>query len=81
MQQMLRFDFDRYQEEIGDGKSLLDPTVICVPRGMIFSMFDFGKQKLISLGTPIPPALVLWREGVSRFSLQPSSPMEIESEF
>ncbi|KXG51850.1 uncharacterized protein PGRI_092430 [Penicillium griseofulvum] len=61
MQQMLRFDFDRYQEEIGDGKSLLDPTVICVPRG-----------------TPIPPALVLWREGVSRFSLQPSSPMEIE---
>ncbi|OQD62337.1 hypothetical protein PENPOL_c012G10229 [Penicillium polonicum] len=61
MQQMLRFDFDRYQEEIGDGKALLDPTVICVPRG-----------------TPIPSALVLWREGMSRFSLQPSSPMEIE---
>ncbi|KAJ5528554.1 hypothetical protein N7527_001947 [Penicillium freii] len=61
MQQMLRFDFDRYQEEIGDGKALLDPTVICVPRG-----------------TPIPSALVLWREGLSRFSLQPSSPMEIE---
>ncbi|OQE26985.1 hypothetical protein PENFLA_c006G07687 [Penicillium flavigenum] len=61
MQQMLRFDFERYQEEIADGKCLMDPTVICVPRG-----------------TPIPPALVLWREGVSRFSLQPSSPMEIE---
>ncbi|KAJ9488770.1 hypothetical protein VN97_g4526 [Penicillium thymicola] len=61
MQQMLRFDFDRYQEEISDGKALLDPTVICVPRG-----------------TPIPSALVLWREGMSRFSLQPSSPMEIE---
>ncbi|CAI7595954.1 unnamed protein product [Penicillium glandicola] len=61
MQQMLRFDFDRYQEEIGDGKCLMDPTVICVPRG-----------------TPIPPALVLWREGASRFSLQPSKPMEIE---
>ncbi|KAJ6140217.1 hypothetical protein N7471_006703 [Penicillium samsonianum] len=61
MQQMLRFDFERYQEEIGDGKSLMDPTVICVPRG-----------------TPIPSALVLWREGMSRFSLQPSSPMEIE---
>ncbi|OQE35221.1 hypothetical protein PENCOP_c014G04119 [Penicillium coprophilum] len=61
MQQMLRFDFERYLEEIGDGKSVLDPTVICVPRG-----------------TPIPSALVLWREGVSRFSLQPSSPMEIE---
>ncbi|KAJ6185110.1 hypothetical protein N7519_006411 [Penicillium mononematosum] len=61
MQQMLRFDFERYQEEIADGKCLMDPTVICVPRG-----------------TPIPPALILWREGVSRFSLQPSSPMEIE---
>ncbi|CAI7663656.1 unnamed protein product [Penicillium palitans] len=61
MQQMLRFDFDRYQEEIGDGKALTDPTVICIPRG-----------------TPIPSALVLWREGMSRFSLQPSSPMEIE---
>ncbi|KAJ5251059.1 hypothetical protein N7489_001469 [Penicillium chrysogenum] len=61
MQQMLRFDFERYQEEIADGKCLMDPTVICVPRG-----------------TPIPSALVLWREGVSRFSLQPSSPMEIE---
>ncbi|KAJ5177397.1 uncharacterized protein N7500_000096 [Penicillium coprophilum] len=61
MQQMLRFDFERYLEEIGDGKSVLDPTVFCVPRG-----------------TPIPSALVLWREGVSRFSLQPSSPMEIE---
>ena len=35
----------------------------------------------MSLGTPIPSALVLWREGMSRFSLQPSSPMEIESEF
>ncbi|KAJ5951709.1 uncharacterized protein N7479_010122 [Penicillium vulpinum] len=62
MQQMLRFDFARYQEEIDDGKCLLDPTVICVPRG-----------------TPIPPALVLWREGMSRFSLQPSNPMEIEN--
>lgn len=43
MQQMLRFDFDRYQEEIGDGKALMDPTVICIPRGMydFFSMFDF----------------------------------------
>ncbi|KAG0153001.1 hypothetical protein Pdw03_7680 [Penicillium digitatum] len=61
MQQMLRFDFERYQEEIGDGKCPMDPTVICIPRG-----------------TPIPSALVLWREGVSRFSLQPSSPMEIE---
>ncbi|KAF4765633.1 hypothetical protein N7455_004133 [Penicillium solitum] len=61
MQQMLRFDFDRYQEEIGDGKALMDPTVICIPRG-----------------TPIPSALVLWREGMSRFSLQPSGPMEIE---
>lgn len=37
MQQMLRFDFDRYQEEIGDGKALMDPTVICIPRGM----YDF----------------------------------------
>lgn len=35
----------------------------------------------MGLGTPIPSALVLWREGMSRFSLQPSSPMEIESEF
>ncbi|KAJ5782102.1 hypothetical protein N7457_003876 [Penicillium paradoxum] len=61
MQQMLRFDFERYQEDIGDGKSLLDPTVICIQRG-----------------TPIPPALVLWREGVSRFSLQPSEPLEVE---
>ncbi|KAJ5457519.1 hypothetical protein N7475_008907 [Penicillium sp. IBT 31633x] len=61
MQQMLRFDFERYQEDIGDGKSLMDPTVICIPRG-----------------TRIPPALVLWREGLSRFSLQPSHPLEIE---
>ncbi|KAJ5457230.1 hypothetical protein N7530_012504 [Penicillium desertorum] len=79
MQQMLRFDFERYQEEVADGKCLMDPTVICVPRGMMFSMFNISeKQKLMSLGTPIPPALVLWREGMSRFSLQPSSPMEIE---
>lgn len=35
----------------------------------------------MGLGTPIPSALVLWREGMSRFSLQPSGPMEIESEF
>ena len=41
MQQMLRFDFDRYQEEISDGKALMDPTVICIPRGMVFSMLDF----------------------------------------
>jgi hypothetical protein len=34
MQQMLRFDFERYQEEIGDGKSLLDPSVVCIQRGM-----------------------------------------------
>ncbi|KAJ5558046.1 hypothetical protein N7535_009536 [Penicillium sp. DV-2018c] len=61
MQQMLRFDFERYQEEIGDGKALMDPCVICVPRG-----------------TRIPPALVLWREGISRFSLQPSEPMDVE---
>jgi hypothetical protein len=32
---MLRFDFERYQEEIADGKCLMDPTVICVPRGMM----------------------------------------------
>ena len=33
------------------------------------------------LGTPVPSALVLWREGLSRFSLQPSEPIEIESEY
>lgn len=40
MQQMLRFDFERYQEDIGDGKSLMDPTVICIPRGMM--MYRLG---------------------------------------
>lgn len=40
MQQMLRFDFERYQEEIGDGKCPMDPTVICIPRGVIVPMFD-----------------------------------------
>ncbi|KAJ5684031.1 uncharacterized protein N7477_000376 [Penicillium maclennaniae] len=60
LQQMLRFDFKSYQEEVSDGKVSLDPTVICIPRG-----------------TTIPAGLVLWREGVSRFSLQPSEPMEV----
>lgn len=81
MQQMLRFDFERYQEDIGDGKSLMDPTVICIPRGM--NIYRLGVKcywKLMALGTRIPPALVLWREGLSRFSLQPSHPLEIESE-
>jgi hypothetical protein len=35
LQQMLRFDFGSYQEEVADGKVSLDPTVLCVPRGMI----------------------------------------------
>lgn len=39
------------------------------------------RQQLINPGTPIPPALVMWREGVSRFSLQPSEPTEVESEY
>ncbi|OGE49285.1 hypothetical protein PENARI_c022G04929 [Penicillium arizonense] len=61
MQQMLKFDFERYQEDIDDGKSILDPTVLCIQRG-----------------TPVPSALVLWREGLSRFSLQPSEPIAVE---
>jgi hypothetical protein len=35
MQQMLKFDFERYQEDIDDGKSILDPTVLCIQRGII----------------------------------------------
>jgi hypothetical protein len=37
MQQMLKFDFERYQEDINDGKSILDPTVVCIQRGIIAS--------------------------------------------
>ncbi|KAJ5612037.1 hypothetical protein N7510_005231 [Penicillium lagena] len=62
MQQILQFDFSNYQEDVDDGKPMLNPTVICIQRG-----------------TPIPPVLVLWREGISRFSLQPSKPIEIEN--
>ncbi|CAI7616503.1 unnamed protein product [Penicillium manginii] len=46
---------------------------------------DDGKPMLdptvicIQKGTIIPPALVLWREGLSRFSLQPSKPIEVET--
>ncbi|KAJ5876236.1 uncharacterized protein N7529_001820 [Penicillium soppii] len=61
LQQMLKFDFDHYQEETNDGKCPMDPSVICVERG-----------------TSIPSELVMWREGISRFSLQPSKPTEIE---
>ncbi|KAJ5316805.1 hypothetical protein PENANT_c016G01096 [Penicillium antarcticum] len=61
MQQMLRFDLERYQEDVNDGKCVLDPSVISIERG-----------------TPIPAALVLWREGISRFSLQPSEPIAVE---
>ncbi|CAG7950233.1 unnamed protein product [Penicillium olsonii] len=32
----------------------------------------------VQKGTPIPSALVMWREGISRFSLQPSEPTEID---
>lgn len=64
LQQMLRFDFDHYQEETSDGKCPMDPSVICVEKG-----------------TSIPSELVMWREGVSRFSLQPLGPTEVESEF
>ncbi|KAJ5776434.1 uncharacterized protein N7511_001445 [Penicillium nucicola] len=32
----------------------------------------------IERGTPIPSALVLWREGLSRFSLQPSDPIAVK---
>jgi hypothetical protein len=35
LQQMLKFDFERYQEDINDGKSILDPTVVCIQRGII----------------------------------------------
>jgi hypothetical protein len=34
LQQMLKFDFDHYQEETNDGKCPMDPSVICVERGM-----------------------------------------------
>lgn len=33
LQQMLRFDFDHYQEETSDGKCPMDPSVICVEKG------------------------------------------------
>lgn len=33
LQQMLKFDFDHYQEETSDGKCPLDPSVICVQKG------------------------------------------------
>lgn len=42
MQQMLRFDFERYQEDINDGKSILDPTVVCIQRGIIASRPNFA---------------------------------------
>ena len=46
MQQMLKFDFERYQEDINDGKSILDPTVVCIQRGIIASRPD-----LFTIGT------------------------------
>ncbi|KAJ5902607.1 hypothetical protein N7495_003135 [Penicillium taxi] len=61
MQQMLRFDYDRYLDDVADGKCVLDPVVVRIERG-----------------TSIPDSLALWREGASRFSLQPSSPIEVE---
>lgn len=39
------------------------------------------KNMLIEIGTSIPSELVMWRDGVSRFSLQPSAPTEVESKF
>ncbi|KAJ5718819.1 uncharacterized protein N7483_009901 [Penicillium malachiteum] len=61
MQQMLRFDFERYEEAIEDGKSLVCPVILH-----------------IEAGTPISPRLILWREGTSRFSLQPQSPLSLD---
>lgn len=81
LQQMLKFDFDHYQEETNDGKCPLDPSVICVQKGKNAYSLDNLNKWLIHLGTPIPSALVMWREGISRFSLQPAEPTELESEF
>lgn len=77
---MLKFDFDHYREETMDGKRALEPSVVCVQRGRKEDTLVHLQQRLMNLGTPIPSALALWREGISRFSLQPSKPIEIESE-
>ncbi|KAJ5921103.1 hypothetical protein N7466_009429 [Penicillium verhagenii] len=61
MQQMLRFDFERYEEDVEDGKSVICPLILRINRGTI-----------------IPPSLTLWREGTTRFSLQPKSPLRLE---
>jgi hypothetical protein len=37
MQQMLKFDFERYQEEVADGKCAMDPSVVCIQKGIIAS--------------------------------------------
>jgi hypothetical protein len=34
LQQMLKFDFAHYQEETSDGKCAMDPSVICIQKGM-----------------------------------------------
>lgn len=36
MQQMLRYDFKRYEEDVEDGKSVICPLILHIDRGKLF---------------------------------------------
>ncbi|OQD75025.1 hypothetical protein PENDEC_c008G05378 [Penicillium decumbens] len=77
MQELPRSDYDSYEEQVESGGYVADPQVLCIKKG-ICPLWMIFTLKLISLGTIIPSALTLFRESLSRFSLQPSHPMALK---
>lgn len=78
MQENIRTEVDYYFDNEELGKPVETPFVYYVRKGAYCLSL---RLLFIShcLGTPIPSHINLLQEGLSRFSLQPSQPMSIES--